>query len=286
MIAPDWRGYGLTELPRDRQLLVPRLPGRPRLPARSLRRRRAGGPGGPQHGRQRRDALCRRAAASASAGWSTSKASAWPATRPSQAPGRYAKWMDELKALAPRRAGAQVLRLASTASRARLMKTNSGCRRTRPTGWPGTGRAQERRRPLAHPGRRRRTRSPTPTCSASTRCWRSTRRIRAPVLAVEASDDSLGQWWQGRYTLAEYHERLKSVSDARIAPRRGRRPHAAPRPARRGRATDRGIHSRLDRRPLREFIRAQREIREIFWLGCASCKALRNNTCRRRAPTP
>ena len=33
--------------------------------------------------------------------------------------------------------------------------------------------------------------------------------ITAPLLAVEASDDSLGQWWKGRYTLAEYHERLK-----------------------------------------------------------------------------
>jgi pimeloyl-ACP methyl ester carboxylesterase len=36
-------------------------------------------------------------------------------------------------------------------------------------------------------------------------------RISAPVLAVEASDDSLGQWWKGRYTLEEFHERLKSV---------------------------------------------------------------------------
>jgi pimeloyl-ACP methyl ester carboxylesterase len=42
-------------------------------------------------------------------------------------------------------------------------------------------------------------------------------RITAPVLAVEASDDSLGQWWQGKYTLAEYHERLKSVPDCRRA---------------------------------------------------------------------
>jgi pimeloyl-ACP methyl ester carboxylesterase len=41
--------------------------------------------------------------------------------------------------------------------------------------------------------------------------------ITAPVLAVEASDDSLRQWWKGRYSLAEYHERLKSVPDVRIA---------------------------------------------------------------------
>jgi pimeloyl-ACP methyl ester carboxylesterase len=28
---------------------------------------------------------------------------------------------------------------------------------------------------------------------------------------VEASDDSLSQWWKGKYTLAEFHTRLKSV---------------------------------------------------------------------------
>jgi pimeloyl-ACP methyl ester carboxylesterase len=37
------------------------------------------------------------------------------------------------------------------------------------------------------------------------------------VLAVEASDDSLTQWWKGRYTLAEYHERLKAVPQVDIA---------------------------------------------------------------------
>ena len=41
--------------------------------------------------------------------------------------------------------------------------------------------------------------------------------ITAPVLAVEASDDSLARWWKGRYTLADYHERLKKVPDARVA---------------------------------------------------------------------
>jgi pimeloyl-ACP methyl ester carboxylesterase len=41
--------------------------------------------------------------------------------------------------------------------------------------------------------------------------------ILAPVLAVEASDDSLAKWWQGRFTLAEYHERLKAVSHVRLS---------------------------------------------------------------------
>ena len=42
-------------------------------------------------------------------------------------------------------------------------------------------------------------------------------RISAPLLAVEASDDSLGQWWKGKYTLEEYHQRLQSVAQHRIA---------------------------------------------------------------------
>ena len=40
--------------------------------------------------------------------------------------------------------------------------------------------------------------------------------ISAPVLAVEASDDSLSQWWQGKFTLDEYHERLKSVPQLKL----------------------------------------------------------------------
>jgi hypothetical protein len=42
-------------------------------------------------------------------------------------------------------------------------------------------------------------------------------RISAPVLAVEASDNSLEKWHKGSYNLTEYHERLKSVADARVA---------------------------------------------------------------------
>ena len=43
------------------------------------------------------------------------------------------------------------------------------------------------------------------------------RRITAPTLAVEASDDSLDQWWKGKFTLEEYHERIKVVPNLEIA---------------------------------------------------------------------
>ena len=42
-------------------------------------------------------------------------------------------------------------------------------------------------------------------------------RITAPVLAVEAADNSLEKWNQGSYTLTDYHERLKQVADAKVA---------------------------------------------------------------------
>ena len=43
------------------------------------------------------------------------------------------------------------------------------------------------------------------------------KRLTMPVLAVEASDNSLDQWWKGQYTLAQYHERLQAVPHVEIA---------------------------------------------------------------------
>ena len=41
--------------------------------------------------------------------------------------------------------------------------------------------------------------------------------ICAPVLSLEASDDSLAQWWKNSYTLAQFHERLTVVPRIEIA---------------------------------------------------------------------
>jgi pimeloyl-ACP methyl ester carboxylesterase len=43
------------------------------------------------------------------------------------------------------------------------------------------------------------------------------KNITAPTLCVDASDDSLNGWWKGKYTLAEYHERIQSVPQLRQA---------------------------------------------------------------------
>jgi pimeloyl-ACP methyl ester carboxylesterase len=41
-------------------------------------------------------------------------------------------------------------------------------------------------------------------------------RISAPLLAVEASEDSLGKWYKGTYTIEQYHERLRQVANAKV----------------------------------------------------------------------
>ena len=43
------------------------------------------------------------------------------------------------------------------------------------------------------------------------------RFIQAPTLMVEASDDSLGQWHKDRYTLEQYHQRIRHIPQCEIA---------------------------------------------------------------------
>ena len=89
VIAPDWRGFGLTDALRCRHLLVSGLSGRSRCDSAALLAGRAGQSAGPQHGRQCRLHLCRRAAAAVSK-LVNLEGFGLPATTPEQAPGRYA----------------------------------------------------------------------------------------------------------------------------------------------------------------------------------------------------
>ena len=137
-----------------------------------------------------------------------------PASQPAQAPGRYARWMNELKAY--HRGELELKTYASLAGvAARLMKTNRRLPQAKADWlaphWAGE-QADGRWRILGHAAHK--------IVNASLyrvdEVLEIYRAIRAPVLAVEASDDSLGRWWQGRYTLAEYHQRLQELSDVRV----------------------------------------------------------------------
>ena len=136
-------------------------------------------------------------------------------SKPAQAPTRYAKWMDELKSL---HKGELDLKPYGTLEGVakRLMKTNPRLSEDK-ANWLAAHWAKQNAagqwRILGEPGHK--------VVSANIYRVEETleiyKRITAPVLAVEASDDSLEKWTQGRYTLADYHERLKLIADVQVA---------------------------------------------------------------------
>ena len=138
-----------------------------------------------------------------------------PASRPSQAPGRLAEWMDGLKSFERGEmalkgyadAGGVAQRLMKTNPRLTLDKAqwlaNHWARPDATGQWRILGNAAHK--------------------IVNSQLYRVDevqeiyQRISAPVLAIEASDDSMGVWWKGKYSLDEYHERLKQVPDASVA---------------------------------------------------------------------
>ncbi len=137
------------------------------------------------------------------------------ATRPAQAPGRLGQWLDELR---QHREGAIDLKAYPDAQAVaeRLMKTNPRL---------PADKAQWLARQWARPDASGQWRIlgdaahkiVNPYLYRLDEVREIFGRISAPLLAVEASDDSLGQWWKGKYTLEEYHQRLQSVAQHRIA---------------------------------------------------------------------
>lgn len=137
------------------------------------------------------------------------------ATRPAQAPGRLGQWLDELR---QHREGSIDLKTYPDvqAVAERLMKTNPRLPQDK---------AQWLARQWARPDASGQWRIlgdaahkiVNPYLYRVDEVREIFARISAPVLAVEASDDSLGQWWKGKYTLEEYHQRLQSVPVHRIA---------------------------------------------------------------------
>ena len=138
-----------------------------------------------------------------------------PASRPSQAPGHYAQWLDELKRL--HRGETALKSYENTAGVAqRLMKTNPRLPADK-ANWLASRWAQPDEagqwKIQGHAAHK----------VTSAHIYRADemleiyRRISAPLLAVEASSDSLSKWSKGGYSLADYHERLKNVPNAHTA---------------------------------------------------------------------
>jgi pimeloyl-ACP methyl ester carboxylesterase len=138
-----------------------------------------------------------------------------PATQPEQAPLRYAKWMDDLKTLHRGELALKAYDHVEGVAR-RLMKTNPRLGQDKADWlarhWAGEN-AQGQWAIQGDPAHK----------ITNAQLYRVEevqaiyRRITAPVLAVEASINQMDLWWNGKYTLDEYHERLKAVPQVEIA---------------------------------------------------------------------
>ena len=214
VIAPDWRGYGLTESPpadnywfpdylADLDFLIDHYsPGAPvNLVGHSM-----GGNIAMLYAGARPERIRRLV---------NLEGFGMAATRPAQAPRRYAKWMDELKAL---HRGEMALKSYDSAQGVaqRLMKTN---RRL------GQDKADWLALHWARPDEQGRWNILGDAAHkiVNANLYRVDevlelyKAITAPVLAIESDHDSLTDWWKGAFTLAEFHERLKSIPDVRRA---------------------------------------------------------------------
>ena len=213
VIAPDWRGFGLTEVATDSfwfpdyladlDFLISALcPDQPiDLVGHSM-----GGNVCLCYAGSRPERIAR---AVNLEGFGMAQ------TRPSQAPGRYAQWMDELKAL---HAGQMALRPYPDAEAVarRLMKTNPRLDADKAR-WLAQHWARPDEQGQWHVLGQAAHKIKNPYLYRWDEMQEVWRRITAPVLSVEASKDSLSTWWKGTYTLQEYHERLKNIAQVRIA---------------------------------------------------------------------
>ncbi len=218
VIAPDWRGYGLTTGPAtdnywfpdylaDLDLLLDHYVGDQPI---DLVGHSMGGNVVMYYGGIRPERVRRLVNLEGFGG---------PASRADQAPKRYAKWMDQLKTL---QRGELNLRSYSTSAGVarRLSKTNPRLARDQAgqdkAHWLATQWARESAHGqweiLGDPAHK----IVNAQLLRVDEMLEIYRRLSMPVLAVEASDDSLKGWHSGKFTLDEYHQRLKLVPDCRI----------------------------------------------------------------------
>ena len=141
-----------------------------------------------------------------------------PAAAPEQAPARMAQWLDELARLHQGQAGLKPY--ANAAAVAERLRQNNPRLPADKALWLAGHWAQPDGqglwRVLGDPAHK----VISPYLFRLEETLAAYRAITAPVLAAHALDekgrDSLGLLWRGQYTLAEYLERMRSVPDCRI----------------------------------------------------------------------
>jgi len=214
ILAADWRGYGLTEGPTTDSYWLPDYLGdldallHKFCPSRhiDLVGHSMGGNVVMMYAGTRPDRIRRLV---------NLEGFGMASTRPAQAPNRLSQWLDELQAFEKGELDLKAYPDA-TAVAQRLMKTNQRLSQEK-ADWL----AQHWAKPDAQGQWRILGDSAhkvvNPYLYRVDEVLEIYKRIKAPCLVVEASDDSLSQWWKGKFTLEEFHERLKSVENLKIA---------------------------------------------------------------------
>lgn len=208
VIAPDWRGFGLTDTPNTDnfwfpdyladldQLLDHYVGSRPvNLLGHSM-----GGHVATMYAGIRPERINKLI---------NLEGFGMPATRPAQAPSRYAQWMDELKTL--HRGELDLKPYASLEAVAqRLIKTNPRLSLDKAhwlTQHWARANDQGEWRILGHAAHK--------VVNAQLFKTDETQalyeRITAPTLCVVASTDSMSQWWKGSYNLPEFMQRIAAL---------------------------------------------------------------------------
>lgn len=208
IVAPDWRGYGLTTGPvtdafwfpdylGDLDALLDSLwPGQPvDLVGHSM-----GGNAVMMYAAARPERVRRVI---------NVEGFGMPATRATQAPSRLGKWLDELQA---HRQGNNALQSYATleAVAARLRKNNPRLAADRAQ-WLASHWAQPDAQGQWHVRGERAHKNINPYLYRLDETLEAYRHIQAPVLFVQAQDDSLAQWWKGTYTRQQHDERLNAL---------------------------------------------------------------------------
>ncbi|MGZ5182728.1 MAG: alpha/beta fold hydrolase [Ramlibacter sp.] len=214
VIAPDWRGYGLTESPladnywfpdylADLDFLLDRYAGEQPV---DLVGHSMGGNVAMLYTGARPQRIRRLV---------NLEGFGMPATQPSQAPGRYAKWIDELKALHRGEMALKTYGSVDGVAR-RLMRTNKRLSQDK-ADWLARQWSRQQADGRWHILGDAAHKITNAQLFRVDEVLELYRRIACPTLWVEASDDSLARWWPGRFTLAEFHERLQAVAQLRKA---------------------------------------------------------------------
>jgi pimeloyl-ACP methyl ester carboxylesterase len=204
VLAPDWRGFGLTSVPPTDSywfpdylgdldaLLDALVPGqRVDLVGHSM-----GGNVVMSYAGVRPDRIRRLV---------NLEGFGLPRSEPRHAPRRLAKWLDALKTPQSLRDYASLDEVA-----ARLMKNNprltADKARWLAPHWSEPD-GHGRWRILGDPAHKR----PNPMIYRVDEILETWRGITAPLLWVEGDTTDVAQWWGGRYSAAEFHERLTVV---------------------------------------------------------------------------